>query len=118
MSSFAAPASTLSAWLCSASLSGAITASGEASSCASVAIERPFTSSSSLVIITTTDGCGFLSEIDSGIEMFLVFGSTSTSDVCTSRNTTRIVSMSMNGTSVMWLPPSTLLLRLRWRLMR
>ena len=70
------------------------------------------------MIITTTVGRGFLSEIDSGIEMFLVFGSTSTSDVCTSRNTTRIVSMSMNGTSVMWLPPSTLLLRLRWRLMR
>ena len=53
--------------------------------------------------------------LTSGIEMFLLLGRISTSEVCTSRNTTRMVIMSMNGTSAMWLPPCE---RVRCRLMR
>ena len=56
------------------------------------------------------------SEMDWGIEIFLVLGRISTSAVCRRRNTTRIVSMSMNGTSNRW--PSVLWARSRRRLTR
>jgi hypothetical protein len=66
---------------------------------------RPFTSRSSVVTMTTTVSRGLISAIDWGIVMFFVLGRISTSELCSSRNTTSMVNMSMNGTSAMWLPP-------------
>ena len=69
----------------------------------------------SRVTVTTVDGRGFCSETDCGIEMFLVFGRISVSAECTSRYTTRIISMSIIGISVSgpWPPPA-----LPWRAWR
>ena len=68
------------------------------------ATERPFTRMSSFVTMMTTVSRGFRSATDCGMVMFLVFGRISTSELCSNRNTTSMVSMSMNGTSAMWLP--------------
>src|SRR5215510_4603592 len=54
----AASASTRSAWPCSARLSGWMTVSSERSRSATDATERPSTSRSSFVIMTTTVGRG------------------------------------------------------------
>ena len=59
---------------------------------------------SSFVTMMTTVSRGFRSATDCGMVMFLVFGRISTSELCNNRNTTSMVSMSMNGTSAMWLP--------------
>jgi hypothetical protein len=62
-----------------------------------LAIRSPCTSSSSVVIITTTDAFGFSSACDNGTRMSRLFCTTSTSAEYTSRNATITDMMSISG---------------------
>ena len=94
----ALPPSTLAGCAASTARSGSITFCAEPPTSATDTTASPFTYSMSRVTVTTVVSRGFCTDTDCGMAMFLVFGRISVSAVCTSRYTTRIVSMSIMGT--------------------